>query len=159
MLFSKESAPGAEEEQGDFTTPIVAHRTLAASPNPPPTPPAHDSESREQLITPVNQRSATPCAPPPNNYYNNNNQYPYYPQPQYGYYPPPPPQPQPVVVIGKPDPLLTRRGWPPMFTYLTALLMLAVLVYELIRNDQLTGSAIQLSPFNIMIGPSASVSL
>ncbi|RCH79819.1 hypothetical protein CU098_007034, partial [Rhizopus stolonifer] len=39
------------------------------------------------------------------------------------------------------------------FTYLTAIAMIATFVYELIRNTQLTGSAIQTSPFNPMVGP------
>ncbi|KAI8072399.1 rhomboid family-domain-containing protein [Gongronella butleri] len=48
-----------------------------------------------------------------------------------------------------------RRPW---FSWITAVIMLIVLVYELVRNQNLTGSVIQTSPvFNPMIGPSSQV--
>ncbi|ORX43342.1 rhomboid-domain-containing protein [Hesseltinella vesiculosa] len=46
----------------------------------------------------------------------------------------------------------------PWFSWITGGAMLAVLIYELIRNSALTGSVISTSPmFNPMIGPSSSV--
>jgi hypothetical protein len=51
----------------------------------------------------------------------------------------------------------------PIFSYSTALAMVAVLVYEFVKNNQLTGSIIQTAtatePFNPMIGPSSTVSV
>ncbi|OBZ90790.1 hypothetical protein A0J61_01169 [Choanephora cucurbitarum] len=44
------------------------------------------------------------------------------------------------------------------FTYTTAIIMIGVFIYELVRNNQLTGSVIQTSPsFNPMIGPNYMV--
>lgn len=128
----------------------------------PPTPPPHDnqvSQSRENLVdqslynrSPGPQQASSPYPPhqqqPYNNYYNG-----YYPQQQPGYYYPPPHQAVPVNVQ-----VATTRQWPAVFTYLTALGMLAVLIYELVYNKQVTGNVIETSPFNIMIGPSANVS-
>ncbi|KAI8142567.1 hypothetical protein BJV82DRAFT_516854 [Fennellomyces sp. T-0311] len=56
----------------------------------------------------------------------------------------------------KPDRFWNRRSWSPIFTYLSAAAMLGLIVYELVRNYQLTGNVIEMSPFNIMIGPSAN---
>ncbi|CAI2168830.1 8634_t:CDS:1 [Funneliformis geosporum] len=60
-----------------------------------------------------------------------------------------------------PDLLLAKkRSWKrPYFTYIVTLLQLAVLIYEFIYNKQETGSAIQVNPFNILIGPNASPTL
>lgn len=41
----------------------------------------------------------------------------------------------------------------PLFTWITAIVMVAVFAWELVRNHQLSGSVIQTSPFNPMIGP------
>ncbi|KAI7891187.1 uncharacterized protein EV154DRAFT_420767 [Mucor mucedo] len=41
----------------------------------------------------------------------------------------------------------------PIFTWVTSFIMLGVFIYELIRNHQLSGSWIQTSPFNPMVGP------
>ncbi|CEP12629.1 hypothetical protein [Parasitella parasitica] len=40
-----------------------------------------------------------------------------------------------------------------IFTWITGIIMIGVFVYELIRNNTLSGSAIQTNPFNPMIGP------
>ncbi|KAI8984562.1 hypothetical protein BDF20DRAFT_911648 [Mycotypha africana] len=45
--------------------------------------------------------------------------------------------------------------WRPYFTYITTLIMLAYFIGLLAMSYRLTGRAIQLSPFNVMIGPSA----
>ncbi|RUS12991.1 hypothetical protein BC937DRAFT_86526 [Endogone sp. FLAS-F59071] len=50
-----------------------------------------------------------------------------------------------------------RRKWRPWFCWLTALAMTAVLAYEFARNKIVTGNIIELSPINIMIGPSSTV--
>ncbi|KAG1467162.1 hypothetical protein G6F56_004567 [Rhizopus delemar] len=42
----------------------------------------------------------------------------------------------------------------PVFSYVAMLIMVAMLIYELVRMHQLTGSVIETSPFNPMIGPS-----
>lgn len=41
----------------------------------------------------------------------------------------------------------------PIFTWITTLVMLGVFIYELVRGHELSGSWIQTSPFNPMIGP------
>ncbi|KAL9555981.1 hypothetical protein MBANPS3_002095 [Mucor bainieri] len=43
----------------------------------------------------------------------------------------------------------------PYFTYLSTLVMIAYFAGCLIKHYQLTGAVIQLSPFNVMVGPSA----
>lgn len=43
----------------------------------------------------------------------------------------------------------------PYFTWLSTLVMIAYFAGCLIKNYQLTGAVIQLSPFNVMVGPSA----
>lgn len=45
----------------------------------------------------------------------------------------------------------------PIFSYLSALAMTGVLILEFVRYHNLTGSVIQTSPFNPMIGPSFQV--
>ncbi|CAO3697811.1 unnamed protein product [Rhizopus stolonifer] len=45
----------------------------------------------------------------------------------------------------------------PVFSYVAMLIMVAMLIYELVRMHQLTGSVIETSPFNPMIGPSFQV--
>lgn len=46
----------------------------------------------------------------------------------------------------------------PWFSYLSALAMLIIMVMELVKNNQLTGSVISTSPyFNPLIGPSSTV--
>jgi hypothetical protein len=45
----------------------------------------------------------------------------------------------------------------PVFTYISAIVMIGVFVYELVRNNQLSGSLIQTNPFNPMIGPNYMV--
>ncbi|GAN01393.1 rhomboid family membrane protein [Mucor ambiguus] len=52
----------------------------------------------------------------------------------------------------------TKQLRVPYFTYLSTLVMIAYFAGCLIKNYQLTGAVIQLSPFNVMIGPSAEVS-
>ncbi|KAI8093838.1 rhomboid family-domain-containing protein [Halteromyces radiatus] len=51
--------------------------------------------------------------------------------------------------------LLLGPNQRPWFSWISAIIMLVILIYELIRNQSLTGSVIQTSPnFNPMIGPS-----
>ncbi|KAI9300322.1 rhomboid family-domain-containing protein [Cunninghamella echinulata] len=50
--------------------------------------------------------------------------------------------------------LLLGPNQRPWFSWLSALTMLVILIYELIRNSQSTGSVIQTQPFNPMVGPS-----
>ncbi|CAO3608796.1 unnamed protein product [Cunninghamella echinulata] len=94
------------------------------------------------------------------NYNNNSNMYPPYPQQQQPYYPPPP---QHIIEAEKYSGHPMKRALlgpirRPIFSYISALAMLIVLIYELVRNKQLTGSIIQTSPYiNPMIGPSVSV--
>jgi hypothetical protein len=45
----------------------------------------------------------------------------------------------------------------PIFTWISAVVMIGVFIYELVRNTQLSGSLIQTSPFNPMIGPNYMV--
>ncbi|OAD06370.1 hypothetical protein MUCCIDRAFT_106942 [Mucor lusitanicus CBS 277.49] len=49
----------------------------------------------------------------------------------------------------------TKQLGIPYFTYLSTLVMIAYFAGCLIKNYQLTGAVIQLSPFNVMVGPSA----
>lgn len=44
-----------------------------------------------------------------------------------------------------------------IFTYVSGIIMIGVFVYELIRNNALSGSVIQTNPFNPMIGPNYMV--
>lgn len=44
-----------------------------------------------------------------------------------------------------------------LFTWISAIAMLCVFIYELVRNNQLSSSWIQTSPFNPMIGPNYMV--
>jgi hypothetical protein len=46
----------------------------------------------------------------------------------------------------------------PIFSYVSGLAMTAMLIYEFVRMNQLTGNVIETSPFNPMIGPSFQVS-
>ncbi|CDS06156.1 hypothetical protein LRAMOSA08684 [Lichtheimia ramosa] len=148
-------------QQGQTTSsPVMSSTPDRAVHFKPPSPPPHDnqvSQSRENLVdqslynrSPGPQQASSPYPPPSqqpyNNYYNG-----YYPQQQPGYYYPPPHQAVPVNVQ-----VTTTRQWPAVFTYITALGMLAVLIYELVYNKQVTGNVIETSPFNIMIGPSAN---
>ncbi|KAI7901978.1 uncharacterized protein BX663DRAFT_474618 [Cokeromyces recurvatus] len=48
-----------------------------------------------------------------------------------------------------------KKKWRPYFTFLTTLIMLAYFAACLVKNYQFSGHVLQLSPFNIMIGPSA----
>lgn len=50
--------------------------------------------------------------------------------------------------------LLLGPNQRPWFSWISGLLMLIILIYEFIKNQQLTGSIIETSPFNPMIGPS-----
>ncbi|KAI9027522.1 rhomboid family-domain-containing protein [Phycomyces nitens] len=45
----------------------------------------------------------------------------------------------------------------PWFSWATGAAMLGVLIYEFVRNQQLTGYLIETNPFNPMVGPSFSV--
>lgn len=45
----------------------------------------------------------------------------------------------------------------PIFSYLSAIVMTGVLIYEFVRYHNYTGSVIQTNPFNPMIGPSFQV--
>ncbi|KAG1448751.1 hypothetical protein G6F46_011509 [Rhizopus delemar] len=45
----------------------------------------------------------------------------------------------------------------PTFSYISMLIMIALLIFEFVRMKQLTGSVIETSPFNPMIGPSFQV--
>ncbi|KAL0087044.1 rhomboid family-domain-containing protein [Phycomyces blakesleeanus] len=96
-------------------------------------------------------------------------QYPYqYSQYQY---PPPPPQGNGPYIhpqqLARPLPHgYNRSVWlrlligpvrKPWFSWLSALAMLGALIYEFVRNYQLTSSVIETSPFNPMIGPSSTV--
>ncbi|KAI8388055.1 rhomboid family-domain-containing protein [Radiomyces spectabilis] len=47
-----------------------------------------------------------------------------------------------------------KRPW---FSWLSGAVMLIVLVVELVKNSSMTGSVIETSPFNVMIGPSFQV--
>ncbi|KAI9484654.1 rhomboid family-domain-containing protein [Zychaea mexicana] len=49
------------------------------------------------------------------------------------------------------------HNWFPLFSYLSALGMAVALVVSFIHNRQLTGSVIEISPFNVMLGPSTQV--
>ncbi|KAI7855526.1 rhomboid family-domain-containing protein [Circinella umbellata] len=49
------------------------------------------------------------------------------------------------------------HNWFPLFSYLSALGMIVALVVSFIQNKQLTGSIIEVSPFNLMLGPSTQV--
>ncbi|KAI9487205.1 MAG: hypothetical protein EXX96DRAFT_605196 [Benjaminiella poitrasii] len=49
----------------------------------------------------------------------------------------------------------SMKTWRPYFTFITTLCMFAYFIACLVKNYQLSGNVIQLSPFNIMIGPSA----
>ncbi|CAO3624417.1 unnamed protein product [Cunninghamella blakesleeana] len=96
---------------------------------------------------------------------NNNNMYPPPPQqqPYYNHYPPyQQQQQQPLLIVDDKyagHPMKRALLGPirrPIFSHLSALAMLAILIYELVRNYQLTGSVIQTSPYiNPMIGPTA----
>ncbi|KAG2228035.1 hypothetical protein INT45_012059 [Circinella minor] len=135
-----------------------------------PTPPPHSpaSQSRDNLA-PQETRNMSPVPTPPhqqqqapyyNGYQSYSGQQPYYNYANYGnnnYYPPPPQhQAVPVMMANtKPEYFWNRRSWPAVFTYITGAAMLAVMVYELVKNHQVTGNVIEMSPFNIMIGPSA----
>lgn len=46
----------------------------------------------------------------------------------------------------------------PTFTWISAIAMLGIFIYELVRNHALSGSWIQTNPFNPMIGPNYMVS-
>lgn len=46
----------------------------------------------------------------------------------------------------------------PIFSYVSGLAMTAMLIFEFVRMNQLTGSVIETNPFNPMIGPSFQVS-
>ncbi|KAI8069938.1 hypothetical protein BC940DRAFT_296521 [Gongronella butleri] len=80
---------------------------------------------------------------------------------QQPYYGPPP------VVMAQQQPMGKQRpAWKrallgpvrvPIFSHLSAVAMLVLLIYELVRNSQLTGSVIQQPNLNPMIGPSFSV--
>lgn len=162
---------GAQQQQSLLGSPMSSHQ---AAPGTPPPPPSHT------------MMSGTPQPPQPPQHHGKqgNDYYPsdiemqnrsassgaYYPQPyphqpqqpMYTMYPPPP-QPmyiQPVgIYTGHP---LKRAIFGPVrhavFSQLSALAMLAMMIYELVRNYQLTGSVIQTQPnFNVMIGPSFSV--
>lgn len=116
----------------------------------------------------LQQRQSMPYHPSPQpqqqqqpyyNYNNNGNMYPPYPQQQQPYYPPP----QHIIEAEKYSGHPMKRALlgpirRPIFSYISALAMLIILIYELVRNKQLTGSIIQISPnINPMIGPSVSV--
>lgn len=47
----------------------------------------------------------------------------------------------------------------PIFTWVTSFVMLGVFIYELVKNHQLSGSWIQTSPFNPMVGPNYMVNI
>ncbi|CAG8635669.1 10327_t:CDS:2, partial [Ambispora leptoticha] len=47
------------------------------------------------------------------------------------------------------------RTWRPWFTWIVSIIQVIVLIFEFINNNKNTGSFIQTSPFNPMIGPSA----
>ncbi|KAI9494985.1 hypothetical protein BDB00DRAFT_816579 [Zychaea mexicana] len=144
-------------------------RSVQFSDAPAPTPPAHDasspaSQSRDNLVPQETSRNMSPMPSPQQQqqqqpYYNGYQSYsaqqPYY---NYNnYYPTPPPhQAVPVMMgNGKPEHFWYRRSWPAVWTYLTGAAMLGMLVYELVKNHQVTGNVIEMSPFNIMIGPSS----
>lgn len=46
----------------------------------------------------------------------------------------------------------------PIFSYISAIIMAGLLIYEFVRYHNLTGSVIETNPFNPMIGPSFQVS-
>ncbi|CAG8495023.1 414_t:CDS:2 [Ambispora gerdemannii] len=51
--------------------------------------------------------------------------------------------------------LQKRRIWRPWFTWLVSIIQVVVLIFEFIKNQKYTGSVIETSPFNPMIGPSS----
>ncbi|KAI8336250.1 rhomboid family-domain-containing protein [Chlamydoabsidia padenii] len=146
--------------------PISAQTSLLGSPPPPPShndnnmpapqqtpPPTGKQQGNEYYPSDIEMQNRTPTPAPyyhPQQYHHNN-MYPQPPQPMYI---------QPVdIYTGHP---LKRALLGPIrhaiFSKLSALAMLAIMIYELVRNYQLTGSVIQTQPnFNVMIGPSFSV--
>jgi hypothetical protein len=53
--------------------------------------------------------------------------------------------------------LLIGPIYTPIFSYISALVMAGVLIYEFVKFHNLTGNVIETSPFNPMIGPSFQV--
>ncbi|KAG1523682.1 hypothetical protein G6F52_004821 [Rhizopus delemar] len=109
--------------------------------------------------------------PPPGQPYYSGQPY-YAGQPYYHGGPPPPPggqhyplltpQQQQVMVPYGYDrhPLLRLLIGPintPIFSYISAIGMAGMLIYEFIKMHQLTGEVIETNPFNVMIGPSFQV--
>ncbi|KAI8976011.1 rhomboid family-domain-containing protein [Pilobolus umbonatus] len=92
--------------------------------------------------------------PPDNHYYNGNNQYPSPGQPLLYPVSPPasPAQSRNIFLRFFIGPVRV-----PIFSYVSATIMLAVLIYEFVRMNQLTGRLIQTNPFSPMIGPSTTV--
>ncbi|KAI8099606.1 rhomboid family-domain-containing protein [Halteromyces radiatus] len=136
---------------------------------PPPPLPNHQMSSPSQSSHPVPPRKLTNEYYPTDIEMQNRAMSPQYQQqPMYynNMYPPPQQQQQPVYLYPQEDiykghPLKRALLGPirqPIFSHLSALAMLGVLIYELVRNYQLTSSVIQTQPmFNVMIGPSFSV--
>lgn len=130
---------------------------------------------------PVNERYYSPPpgqqqqqsyynGPPPGQPYG---QQPYYngpPPPPGQYYGGPPPMMQPYPLIQVQEalpygydrhPLVRFFIGPvetPYFSYISALGMTAMLIYEFVQMHNLTGDVIETNPFNPMIGPSFQVS-
>ncbi|ORX46570.1 rhomboid-domain-containing protein [Hesseltinella vesiculosa] len=137
-------------------------------------PPIPDHQDRFQRSGGKNDRQGMEHPNGPGSYYEPN-AYPHYPPPSPHGYPPPqqgvqqpyynygPSTPQVVYASAPED---KRPPWKrallgpvriPIFSYTSALVMLVMLIYEFVRNHQLTGNVIQNPSQNIMIGPSFSV--
>lgn len=104
-------------------------------------------------------------SPPPGGYHGQPQQQPYYGGP------PPPVGPQYPLI--QQQELYLPKGYDrplwkrlligpiatPIFSYISAIVMAGVLIYEFVRFHNLTGNVIETSPFNPMIGPSFQVKL
>ncbi|KAG2229924.1 hypothetical protein INT48_008305 [Thamnidium elegans] len=142
-------------------TPVPQNASYYSTPSPPPGQPYYNhgmpppSPGSQPYYPPPQQQQAYPGGPPLQQ------------QPYYGG--PPPPvgpqypliQQQELLPHGYNRPLYLRLLigpiQTPIFSYLSAIAMAAMLIYEFVRFHNLTGSVIETSPFNPMIGPSFQV--
>lgn len=160
-------------------TPLQTEMTFSSAPLPPAHEEGHELQRRnskgfQKLNSNEPSRSGTPQNA---NYYSPPPGQPYYgsPPPGQPYYGPPPgSQPyygQPQYPLIQTLEVLPPRGYDrplylrlligpiqtPIFSYISALAMAAMLIYEFVKYHNLTGGVIQTSPFNPMIGPSFQV--
>ncbi|ORZ18938.1 rhomboid family-domain-containing protein [Absidia repens] len=173
---SSSMSPSLEHQThaGPPPTPPSHNNSIQNMPSPQPHSATPQQDSGKQGPYPndieMQNRSASPYYHPQQ--HQQQQAYPPHPQQQPMYYnnmyPQHPQHPQqPMFVQAAPVDIYTghplkrallgpvRRA---IFSQLSALAMLGVMIYELVRNWQLTGSVIQTQPnFNVMIGPSFSV--